>query len=245
MPQRKEWFGEWFDSQYYHILYHDRDHREAQGFMDNLIKVLGLSDRDAILDVACGKGRHSIYLNEKGFDVTGFDLSEQNVAYAKEFENEKLHFFVHDMREPFKPGKFDVVVNLFTSFGYFNTEEENITAIKAIASSLKNDGKFLLDFLNPYTVIHALKPIETKSIKGINFKIRKYLSQDNFIIKEIEFNDNGNSYHYEERVRAIRRIDFLSYFREAGLLLENIYGDYHFNSYVAEDSERMIFVLKK
>ncbi|MEM7108748.1 MAG: class I SAM-dependent methyltransferase [Bacteroidota bacterium] len=245
MPQRKEWFGEWFDSPYYHVLYHDRDHREAQYFIDNLIRILRLLESDKILDVACGKGRHSIYLNRKGFDVTGFDLSEQNVTYAREFENEKLHFFVHDMRQPFRPGKFDVVLNLFTSFGYFNTEEENIKSIKAITASLKTGGRFLLDFLNPYTVIHALKPAETKLVKGINFKIRKYLSQDNFIIKEIEFDDKGKSYHYEERVRAIRRLDFLGYFKEAGLLVENIFGDYHFNLYVPEDSERMIFVLKK
>lgn len=245
MPQRREWFGEWFDSPYYHILYHDRDHTEAQHFIDNLVKTLDLSTNDHILDVACGKGRHSIYLNDNGFDVTGFDLSEQNVAHAKQFENEKLHFFVHDMREPVLGYQFNIALNLFTSFGYFNEEHENIKAIKAIAASLQPGGKFLLDFLNPYTVIHALKPMEVKIIKGINFKIRKYLSDDNFIIKEIEFQDQGRSHHYEERVRAIRRLDFLNYFREADLLLEDIYGDYSFNPYVPEDSERMIFVVRK
>lgn len=245
MPQRKEWFGEWFDSPYYHILYHDRDHQEAQRFMDNLIVTLSPSSSDKILDVACGKGRHSIYLNKKGFDVTGFDLSEQNIEHAKEFENEHLHFCVHDMRYPIANSKFDVVLNLFTSFGYFNTEEENVTAIKAMTTALQSGGKFLLDFLNPYTVIHALKPTETKVIQGIEFRIRKYLSEDSFIIKEIEFEDKEQKYHYEERVRAIRRLDFLSYFREAGLLLENVYGDYDFNPYDAETSDRMIFVLSK
>ncbi|MEM9389699.1 MAG: class I SAM-dependent methyltransferase [Bacteroidota bacterium] len=245
MPQRREWFGEWFDSPYYHILYHDRDHYEAERFIDNLTDVLKPSKSDHILDVACGKGRHSIYLNKKGFNVTGFDLSEQNITYAKQFQNDRLHFFVQDMREPIALQEFDVILNLFTSFGYFNTEQENVKAIKAVTGALKAGGRFLLDFLNPYTVIHALKPTEIKLIQGIEFKIRKYLSDDNFIIKEIEFEDKGKPYHYEERVRAIRRLDFLTYFREAGLLLENIYGDYQFSPYVAEDSERMIFVLKK
>ena len=86
MPQRQEWFGKWFDSPYYHILYHDRDFQEAQQFIDNLINVLGLSKTDNILDVACGKGRHSIYLNQKGFDVTGFDLSEQNIDHVKKMK---------------------------------------------------------------------------------------------------------------------------------------------------------------
>lgn len=245
MPQRKEWFGEWFDSPYYHILYHDRDHEEAQHFIDNLIGVLSPTKDAQILDVACGKGRHSIYLNKKGFDVIGFDLSDQNIAYAKKFENDRLHFHVHDMRQPVAEAQFDVVLNLFTSFGYFNTEQENVTAIKAIAASLKPGGKFLLDFLNPYTVIHALKPAELKTIQGIEFKIRKYLSKDNFIIKEIEFEDKGKSHHYEERVRAIRRLDFLSYLREADLILDHIYGDYEFNPYDAENSDRMIFVATK
>ncbi len=245
MPQRKEWFGEWFDSPYYHILYYHRDHEEAQEFIDKLIEELLLSTKDKVLDVACGKGRHSIYLNSKGFDVVGFDLSEQNIAHAKQFQNNTLHFHEHDMREPFANEGFDVVLNLFTSFGYFADPRENETAIKAIARSIKSGGKLLLDFLNPYTVIHQLKPAECKIIQGITFDIRRYLSDDNFIIKEIEFTAAGKRHHYEERVRAIRRVEFLDYFESAGLKLINVYGSYDFDSYQADVSDRMIFVLEK
>ncbi|MBC7524978.1 MAG: methyltransferase domain-containing protein, partial [Flavobacterium sp.] len=114
----KTWYASWFDSPYYHILYKDRNYREAQIFMDNLTRYLNLPEKAKVLDLACGKGRHSIYLNQLGFEVTGVDLSENSILEAKKNENESLHFNVHDMRNPFHQ-KFDAIFNLFTSFGYF------------------------------------------------------------------------------------------------------------------------------
>ncbi len=245
MPQRREWFGEWFDSPYYHVLYQERDHKEAQEFIENLIDELHLAKDHKILDVACGKGRHSIYLNQKGFNVVGVDLSTQNIQYARQFENERLHFDVHDMRLPYAQEQFDIVLNLFTSFGYFNTEKENEIAICAIAKSIKPGGLFLLDFLNPYTVVHNLRPAEVKLVQGIEFHISRHLSEDNFILKDIDFSDNGKSYHFQEKVKAIRRMEFLKYFEEAGLTPQGIYGSYQFDPYVAERSARMIFVVRK
>ena len=68
------WFENWFNSKYYHILYKNRDHKEAVFFLDNIIKNININDGQ-ILDVACGKGRHAKYLNHLGFNVTGIDLS--------------------------------------------------------------------------------------------------------------------------------------------------------------------------
>ncbi|TRX50892.1 class I SAM-dependent methyltransferase [Fulvivirga sp. M361] len=244
MPQRKEWFGEWFDSPYYHVLYKERDNKEAEQFINKLVEVLHFSEEDKILDVACGKGRHSIHLNQKGFDVVGIDLSEQNIEFARQYENEHLHFYEHDMREVFAREGFDVILNLFTSFGYFEAKEENEVAIKAIAASLKKGGTFLLDFLNPYTVIHNLKLSEEKVMHGITFKISKKLEED-FIIKDIHFFDQGVPHYFQERVRAIRRIEFLDYFHRAGLKVKGIYGNYSFEPYEAETSDRMIFIVDK
>src|SRR6185295_20361703 len=95
--ENKEWFESWFDSPYYHILYKERNEKEAQLFLDNIISFLKPSPGARILDVACGKGRHAIYLNKKGFDVTGFDLSHESVQYDLQFQNEKLSFYLHDM----------------------------------------------------------------------------------------------------------------------------------------------------
>ena len=99
MSERTEWFDEWFDSPYYHILYKHRDYEEAKDFLDTLIRYFRIKPNHKVLDLACGKGRHSIYLNEQGFDVTGVDLSEQNITHARQFQNERLTFDIHDMRE--------------------------------------------------------------------------------------------------------------------------------------------------
>src|SRR3989344_5362829 len=120
-----EWFECWFDSPYYHVLYKNRDFTEAELFIDNLVQLIKPSKSNRILDLACGKGRHAIYLNKKGFDVTGIDLSEKSIECAKISGNETLHFYTHDMRKLFRSNYFDIVLNLFTSFGYFEQERED------------------------------------------------------------------------------------------------------------------------
>ncbi len=240
----KEWFGEWFDSPYYHVLYQHRDKEEARAFIDRLITYFKFTKNDLIQDLACGQGRHAIYLNKKGFDVVGLDLSDHNIAYAKQFEKENLKFHVHDMRLPWQGQKFDYVLNLFTSFGYFESKGENQQAISAIADGMKKGGKLLIDFLNPYTVINNLVPEEIKLIKGIKFHIRKFLSGE-YIVKNIAFEDHGKRHEFQERVKAIRRVEFLEYFEHANIELLDLFGDYSLNPYVAEESERMIFVLRK
>lgn len=244
MSQQKEWFGEWFNSPYYHILYRERDYQEAQRFIDKLVEMLHLTKENKILDVACGKGRHSIYLNQKGFDVVGLDLSVQNIEFARQYENDRLRFYKHDMRKTFAYEEFDIALNLFTSFGYFNTRQEDEDAIKAVAASLKKGGMFLLDFLNPYTVVHNLKLAEEKRVQGINFYISKRLDED-FIIKDIHFFHEGKMLAFQERVRAIRRKEFLEYFHKAGLKVQGLYGSYRFEPYEAETSDRMIFIVNK
>ena len=78
----KDWFKDWFNSPYYHLLYKNRDDNEARSFMDVLLQKLNMKEGSCILDLACGKGRHSKYLNEKGFDVTGVDLAKESICCA-------------------------------------------------------------------------------------------------------------------------------------------------------------------
>lgn len=244
MFKTKEWFGEWFDSPYYHVLYKHRDDKEAKLFIDNLIKYFQFNTNDRIQDLACGKGRHAIYLNKKGYDVVGLDLSRQNIQFAKKFENQRLKFHVHDMRFPWEGKEFDYILNLFTSFGYFETKGENQQAINSIAEGMKKDGLLLIDFLNPYTVINNLVTEEIKKINGIDFHIQKFVKGE-YIIKDIKFEDKGEKFHFQERVKAIRRLRFLEYFKHAKLNVVDLFGDYNLNPYIAEKSERMIFVLRK
>ncbi|MDX1627479.1 MAG: class I SAM-dependent methyltransferase [Fulvivirga sp.] len=245
MEQQSEWFDEWFDSPYYHILYKNRDYQEARQFIDRLIKYFKITPGHKVLDLACGKGRHSIYLNEKGFDVVGVDLSERNIQHAKKFENERLKFDTHDMREVYAEEEFDFVLNMFTSFGYFENDKENEQAVCAAAKNLKPGGGLLIDFLNPYRVINNLVPQEQRTVEGITFDISRSLSDDGYIEKNISFEDQGKSHAFKERVKAIRRIEFLEYFRKAGLKLITTFGNYQLEAYEPEKSDRMIFVTQK
>ena len=244
MAQQEEWFSTWFDSPYYHILYSNRDDRDARLFMDNLLAYLHPKPQHKILDLACGKGRHSRYLNQLGYDVTGIDLSEQSIDYARQYENEHLHFDVHDMREVYKPEAFDFVLNLFTSFGYFESETENVVALKAAAINLKHGGKLVIDFMNTDRTIERLVSHEQKEVQGIVFDISRKVEHD-FIVKTIRFEDKGQTYCFEERVRALRQENFMEYFRIAQLRLVEVFGDYKLQAFDPEKSERIIFVLKK
>jgi SAM-dependent methyltransferase len=238
----ENWFASWFDTPYYHILYKDRDYAEAQLFMDNITSYLNLPEDAKILDLACGKGRHSVYLNKLGYDVTGADLSENSIAGASEFENEKLHFTVHDMREPFEE-KFDAVFNLFTSFGYFEDDSDNLKTLIAIRDSLSEYGFAVIDFMNAANVVKNLVPQETKTVEGIDFHIKRYYI-DNHIYKEIDFENNGKKYHFTEKVQALMLSDFEQMMETADIHLLDIFGDYKLHKFSHGDSERLIMIFK-
>jgi SAM-dependent methyltransferase len=239
------WFGEWFDSPYYHILYKHRNEEEARLFLDNLCDHLNLPKGTSILDLACGKGRHSIYLHEKGMEVTGLDLSPTNIRFARYFESQTLHFFVHDMRQPFEEAAFDCVFNMFTSFGYFDTEEENVAAVRTAAHALKPGGRFVLDFLNPYLVVGRLVTEEIKEIDGIRFHLQKSVNESGYIIKRIAFSHEGEERVFYEKVKAIAKAEFFRYFEKCGLEVESVFGDYRLQPFDADSSERMIFLARK
>ena len=116
------WFVNWFDSPYYHALYKNRDEKEAQVFIDNLVHHLQIKKGSKLIDIACGKGRHATYFNSLGLDVVGVDLSPNSIASAKKNENNTLQFVAHDMLEVYQENHFDIVTNLITSIGYFEKD---------------------------------------------------------------------------------------------------------------------------
>jgi SAM-dependent methyltransferase len=241
-PITDNWYVSWFDSPYYHTLYKDRDYAEAQLFMDNLTEYLNLPEDAKILDLACGKGRHSIYLNQLGYNVTGADLSENSIKAASEFANEKLHFKVYDMRFPFEE-KFDAIFNLFTSFGYFEDDVDNIITLKAIRDSLTEYGFAVIDFMNIDFVLENLIPDETKTVDGIDFHIKRY-EKDHHIFKEISFVDQGKDFQFVEKVKALRLSDFEKMMKESNIHLLDIFGDYKLRKFYKTQSERLIMIFK-
>lgn len=241
-PTTSNWCNSWFDSPYYHILYKERNYREAQLFMDNLTHYLNMPENSKVLDLACGKGRHSIYLNQLGYDVLGVDLSENSIAIANKNANKNLHFKVHDMRLPFED-KYDAILNLFTSFGYFENEEDNLKTLISIKESLTEYGFGVIDFMNVANVIANLVPDEIKTVDGINFHIKRYL-KDGYICKEIDFEDKDQKFQYTEKVRALTLQNFQELMDEAGIYLLDTFGDYKLKKFHKADSERLIMIFK-
>src|SRR4051794_38221332 len=129
----REWYVDWFNSPYYHKLYFEHDEKEARQFINRIILYLKPEPGNRMLDVACGRGRHSKCLAAQGFDVTGIDISPDSIQYAKQFENAHLLFYLHDMRLPAWINYFVFAFNLFPSFGYFLPRREHDDAVSIIA----------------------------------------------------------------------------------------------------------------
>lgn len=242
MKQEKEWFESWFDTKYYHILYKHRDYDEARLFLEKLVAFLQLNKNAHILDLACGKGRHSIFLNTLNFNVVGADLSANNINYAKKFENNSLQFIEHDMRVPLE-STFDCILNLFTSFGFFEDDKEDIQILKNIRNGLKTNGVAVIDFMNVKKVMANLIPEETITIGDITFNIARYV-KDNFIVKEITF-EADNAYHrYFEKVKCLPLDKISDYLKEANLKIKNKFGNYNLEPFNETTAERLILVLE-
>ncbi len=238
----KNWFAKWFDTEYYHILYKDRDYKEAEMLIDNITSYLNLPENAKVLDLACGKGRHSVYLNKLGFDVIGADLSENSISQAKKHGNETLHFEAHDMRKSFEQ-KFDAIFNLFTSFGYFDNDEDNITTLKAIKESLNEYGFAILDFMNVEKVIPNLVKEEVKTVDGIDFNIKRRF-ENGYIYKDISFEDKGQNFEFTERVKALSLHDFEKMMDESDIYLLDVFGDYKLGKFYKNTSDRLIMIFK-
>lgn len=238
--EQSKWFQSWFNTSYYHILYKNRDYKEAEIFIINIVKYLNLDKEDSILDLACGKGRHSIFLNSLGFHVTGLDLSKNSIKDAKKKQSSSLHFNVHDMRNLYST-QFEVVLNLFTSFGYFEKDSDNFKVIQTIKSSLKQKGIGVIDFMNSSHVIENLIPQNSYQADGVTFKLKRSYS-DGFITKDIEVLDSGKTYQFQEKVRAYSLQDFETMLSNAGLHLLECFGNYKLEPFNSKTSKRLILI---
>ena len=243
------WFKEWFNTPYYHILYKDRDFVEAENFIRNLTQDLQLSKDSKIIDLACGKGRHSVFLQQLGYEVLGVDLSEESIEHNKQFETSstetpKLTFEVHDMRNELYPNvsseKVNAVFNLFTSFGYFDDDEDDRKVFSSVKNVLQIDGIFVLDFLNEKFVKNTLVYETTVTKDGIDFLIKKRI-EEKHIIKDIFFEDKGESFHYFEKVKLHTLEEIKKIAESFGFEAVKIWGNYQLEDFERETSPRCIF----
>lgn len=240
----KGWFASWFDTSYYHSLYKNRDENEAKLFITKLVDFLQLKEGVKVLDLACGKGRHSITLNELGMNVLGVDLSKNSIHIAKEHENKTLKFEVLDMRTPIANKQFEVIFNLFTSFGYFDDCSDNTKVIQSVNQMLYPSGLFVLDFMNSEKIIANLVPREIKKVGEIEYRIsRKH--DGTHILKNIQFSDQGQNFDYTERVQDLKLNDFQSLLMAENFEIIHTFGDFKLHPFDAKTSDRLILIARK
>jgi cyclopropane fatty-acyl-phospholipid synthase-like methyltransferase len=240
----ENWFESWFDSKYYPILYANRDQSEAALFIDRLVDFLKVKPNSSVLDLACGKGRHSIHLHSKGLDVMGIDLSPNSIAEAKKSATSGLDFSIEDMRTFDLHRKFDFVFNLFTSFGYFNHQDENLNVLKRVFHHLNDGGTMVLDYFNATKVEKALIPHDVKKAGGIDFEVSKQV-KDGCIYKQIHFVDGEKEFTFTEQVQLLHLSDFIRLFESAGFKVNHTFGNYLLEPFNVESSDRLILVCSR
>ncbi|MCU0428683.1 MAG: class I SAM-dependent methyltransferase [Cytophagaceae bacterium] len=239
-----DWFSSWFDSPYYHLLYQHRDEQEAERFIKALTTHLKLPTGSLLADIPCGKGRHSIYLHALGYQVTGMDLAPESIAEAQKRSATGLHFEVGDMRSIRFKESFDAVLNLFTSFGYFDSEEENKNSLGQLVQAIKPGGFFVMDFMNVRRVLASLVPKEEKELSGVHFSITRMV-ENGVLVKRIQIQDQDKTFHFQERVKVLFDHELEQYLRDFGCTVQACFGSYTLEAYDKDLSPRCIFIARK
>ena len=240
------WFEEWFDSPLYELLYANRNEDEANKLADLIEQKIPNVDYSRIVDVGCGRGRHSITLAERGYHITGLDLSTHAIEKAKRITADRglqnVEFIVQDMRQPLST-RFDAALNLFTTFGYFIDNEQNEQVLESVNSMLKKNGLFLIDYLNSNRVEDELVPEEHGSHKGVEFTINRYI-ENGCVFKKIRFSGDkvGSPKEYNERVKLYDRKWFEDVMERSGFLIHEVMGNYSGDAFDELSSPRLIIL---
>jgi len=247
MPQNPSfpWYETWFDSPHYHRLYGHRSGSEASAFVSNLHRHFGWSNLH-LLDLACGQGRHAAAAAALGHRVVGMDLSENSIDNARKTHSgqERLTFVEGNMLDFELDQQFDGVLNLFTSFGYFDRREDHLAVLEGIRRHLKPGGFLILDYLNVGFSRARLVSEETIERAGVEYAITRSFGDLGYgvqgFIKTIEFEEEGKHHRFTERVSGMDREELTGLLEASGLTVRQTFGDYDLADWTPEDSPRLI-----
>ena len=217
-----EWFEEWFGEEYLQ-LYPHRDDAEAERAVGLIARATGLTAGWRVLDVGCGAGRHARALRSLGARCVGLDLSATLLRVARGVTDAPL--VRADMRRiPIRPESMDLTVSLFTSFGYFEHDEEHAAALREMVGTLRRGGWLVIDFLNAAEVRRRLVARETVTMAGGMAEVARTMSPDGrYVCKSIVTPDGRR---FTERVRLFDQSQMAAMLGDAGVDLRHTFGDY-------------------
>jgi SAM-dependent methyltransferase len=238
------WYKEWFDTEYYHLLYNNRNDKEAADFIRAISDYLNLEAGISVADIACGKGRHTRVLAELGFMAHGYDLSEKNIAFAKAQKTAGTKYFVHDMRKAFDKNNFSVAFNLFTSFGYFDSALEDFESVANIFDMIEARGFFVQDYINAFPFIKNMPASGQETRGDVVFDYQKNYDGV-FIHKSIDVSDRGEVHRFEEKIKVYTQEKLCDIHNRAGFEVVEVFGDYNLSAFDAAKSPRIVVVSKK
>jgi ubiquinone/menaquinone biosynthesis C-methylase UbiE len=242
-----EWFKDWFNTPEYLSVYQHHNESDAEEHIKLILENIRISSRAKILDMACGAGRHAILLAKKNYDVTAVDLSENLLSIAKQTaDSEDLSInFVHSDIRKFNPADtFDLILNLFTSFGYFETDEENIAVLRKAYSLLIYEGYFVLDFFNSEYLSHNLVEHSREVLDNEEIHLYRKI-KDKRVVKKIVITKNGKLSQFEESVRMFTKDELTDAITKIGFDIYKTFGDFLGNDFDNVNSPRLIMICKK
>jgi SAM-dependent methyltransferase len=217
-----EWFEEWFGEEYLQ-LYPHRDDAEADRAVALMVRATGLSSGWRVLDVGSGAGRHARAFEAVGARCVGLDLSRALLRVARGVTDAPL--VRGDMRQlPIRPGSMDLTVSLFTSFGYFEHDEEHASALREMVGTLRPGGWFVIDFLNADEVRRRLVARETVAVPDGRAEIAREMSPDGRYVCKTIVTPRGR--RFTERVRLFEPAQMIAMLEDAGVEVRHRYGDY-------------------
>jgi 2-polyprenyl-3-methyl-5-hydroxy-6-metoxy-1,4-benzoquinol methylase len=243
----KRWFEEWFESEEYLTVYKHRNNEEAETLISFILGKVNLSGKAKVLDLGCGAGRHALLLAKLGFQVTGVDQSAKLLSVAvDEAKKNGLHakFIKDDIRTVFFSEKFELILNVFTSFGYFDRDEDNFALFANVEKLLSEDGIFVFDFLNAEYVKENLIPFSKNMIDDMVIEQTRKIEGNN-VVKQIVLIQNGNRKNYRESVRLYSKKELINALTKNNLSTEIIFGSYTGDVFNEISSSRLILLCKK
>ena len=242
-----EWFKHWFNSEEYLKVYKHRDEKDAEELVNLVLNSIQLNPGDNILDMAAGFGRHAILFAKKGFKVSAVDLSENLLSIAQnnaEKEGANIEFIQSDIRHFTSAKKYNLIINLFTSIGYFESDDENYNILKNAFELLKDGGFFVLDYFNKNFV---KKNLVAQTIDEVDDSI---ITQNRFIegeriIKEITVERKGKTNKFYESVRMFSKEELIGVMENLGFKIIKIFGDFSGKPFELDFSPRIIIIAFK